>query len=149
MSSLCSFPLNAGSMLVRTSPQLSTVIASARACGHADPTLSEQDCIRDILYRTPLGKKHARWVPQHKINAFPPEIPCWDKVGKGWSVGEFVVHFAGAWAHMTGYKDETGLLMRKYAELVDTKDYKKGWVPKKEKAKGNEVEVKDEDGDEE
>ena len=144
MCVLCSFPLNAGSMLLRTTPRLGTVITAARACGLADKTVSEQDCIRDLLYRTPLGEKHARWIPQHKINAFPPEIPCIDNVGKGWSVGAFVVHFAGAWAHMTGYRDETGLLMRKYAEFVDTKDFKRGWVPEREKEKGDEVKVKDE-----
>lgn len=61
---------------------------------------------------TPL-KQHAMRIPQWKINAFPEEIGCYDTHKKKWVKGMFVVHFAGAWAHIKS-EDPTGHLMRKY-----------------------------------
>ena len=137
------FPLNAGSMIMRSSPLLTNLISSVRQCGRDHPDKNEQDCIKDILYKTELGKKHALWVPQDEINAFSPEIPCYDEGGSGWRVGRFVVHFAGAWAHLHGYKDVTGMLMRKYAVYVDDTTHEIGWAPERETT-GTEVPVKEE-----
>lgn len=70
--------------------------------------------MRDVVNNDKNGEaKQALWIPQWKINAFPDEIKCWDKYGRGWERGMFVVHFAGAWAHVKE-DDPTGFLMRKY-----------------------------------
>jgi mannan polymerase II complex MNN10 subunit len=67
--------------------------------------------------KVPLTQ-HAMRIPQWKINAFPTEIGCYDKDKRKWERGMFVVHFAGAWAHVSG-EDPTGQLMRKYeAEIL-------------------------------
>jgi mannan polymerase II complex MNN10 subunit len=55
----------------------------------------------------------AVFIPQHKMNAFPDEIPCYGRDSRVWKEGDFVVHFAGAWAHVKG-DDPYGDLMRKY-----------------------------------
>ena len=55
-------------------------------------------------------------IPQWRINAFPEEIHCWDQRDepqRGWEHGSFVIHFAGAWAHVKE-EDPTGFLMKKY-----------------------------------
>lgn len=128
-------------MLLRVSPLLTNLISSTRHCHRSDSSKNEQDCIRDLLHDTELGRKHALFIPQTKINSFPKEIPCYDSHSMAWSVGDFVVHFAGAWAHLEGYRDPTGMLMRKYAEYVDTTEYRKGYAPEPEKARGEEVMV--------
>ncbi|EGP90928.1 uncharacterized protein MYCGRDRAFT_78154 [Zymoseptoria tritici IPO323] len=57
--------------------------------------------------------KKSTFVKQWQLNAFPPEIKCHqDHIP--WQPGFFVIHFAGAWAHVDE-PDPTGLLMRKYA----------------------------------
>ena len=59
-------------------------------------------------------------IPQWRINAFPEEIKCWDERDspkRGWEKGSFVIHFAGAWAHMKR-EDPTGYLMEKYAKDI-------------------------------
>lgn len=59
-------------------------------------------------------------VPQFKLNAFPEEIKCYDEEKKAWEKGAFVIHFAGAWAHVEDKEnnDPTGLLMRKYEKEI-------------------------------
>lgn len=63
-------------------------------------------------------------VLQTKLNAFPKEIPCYDeREDKAWEKGMFVVHFAGAWAHLKAedggqHPDPVGALMRKYVDEV-------------------------------
>lgn len=132
------FPLNAGSMLVRgrvlpgstrksplTSAQfLGRVREYHKANASYEHQLSEQDCMRDLLfeYDKEYTKKHVHMIPQWKTNAFPDEIKCWDNDQRGWEVGTFVIHFAGAWAHVKG-EDPTGFLMRKYeGQIVGEKD---------------------------
>lgn len=58
-------------------------------------------------------------VLQWKMNAFPKEIKCYD--GRDpipWKPGMFLVHFAGAWAHVKE-EDPTGVLMRRYFPYID------------------------------
>jgi mannan polymerase II complex MNN10 subunit len=57
------------------------------------------------------------YIPQYKINAFPKEIQCYDEESRAWKRGDFVIHFAGAWAHLK-MDDPTGFLMRKYQEEI-------------------------------
>lgn len=134
---LDSFPLNAGSMLVRSHPRAIEFLNHVRRYhdhqreAFPDRLISEQDCIREILLPDtapaeaeplPDSKRFAtiaKWIPQKKINAFPEDIPCWDKEQKGWESGDLVVHFAGAFAHVkeeAAKGDEVGWLMRKYKD---------------------------------
>jgi mannan polymerase II complex MNN10 subunit len=120
--------MNTGSMIYRGDPKIISFLNLVWKCGNANPHYSEQDCIRDVVgvnddpTTTPVvseeWSKKFIYVPQWKINAFPKEIECWDKDKRGWQRGDFVIHFAGAWAHVTD-DDPTGYLMRKYrSEIV-------------------------------
>lgn len=73
----------------------------------------------DQEFRYPSGKR-ARFIKQSMINVYPPEIPCNDRrENRSLQKGDLMVHFAGAWAHLTTEKDATGLLMRRYAPQVE------------------------------
>lgn len=101
-------------MLVRSRPSALAFLNVVRAYGDANRDLSEQDCIRDVVNNNANGEAdQTLWIPQWKINAFPEDIRCWDKADRGWERGTFVLHFAGAWAHVKE-EDPTGFLMRKY-----------------------------------
>ena len=58
------------------------------------------------------------FIPQWKMNAYPEEIPCYDKSNRKWEPGMFVIHFAGAWAHVQNTSDAKGDLFRKYYPWV-------------------------------
>lgn len=80
--------------------------------------LSEQDCMRDVLFKTSFLDGKFIMLPQHLINAFPEEIKCWDqRFNKHFEPGMFLIHFAGAFAHVKG-EDPTGFLMKKYQSQV-------------------------------
>jgi mannan polymerase II complex MNN10 subunit len=105
-------------MLVRSRPSALEFLNRVRTYGDAHTDLCEQDCIKDVININAHGEANqALWIPQWKINAFPEEIKCWDKSGKAWERGMFVVHFAGAWAHITE-EDPRGFLMRKYERQI-------------------------------
>jgi len=105
-------------MLVRSRPSALAFLNHVRVYGDANKDMSEQDCIRDVVNNNINGiADQTLWIPQWKINAFPEEIRCWDKADRGWEKGVFVVHFAGAWAHVKG-EDPTGYLMRKYESEI-------------------------------
>ncbi|KAF2472075.1 uncharacterized protein BDR25DRAFT_324581 [Lindgomyces ingoldianus] len=80
------------------------------------------ESMRDYLKLEGPLTKHAMRISQYKINAFPEEILCNDNLSKSWQKAMFVIHFAGAWAHVKE-KDPTGFLMRKYEREIiwDTK----------------------------
>jgi len=108
------FPLNAGSMLLRSTPRLMTYINKIRSCGDSKERISEQDCLRDQIKDDNLIEKgRVVMAPQWEFNAFPEEIGCFDKHKRKWQRGMFIIHFAGAWAHVKG-EDPTGQMMRKY-----------------------------------
>jgi len=112
------FQLNAGSMLVRSRPSALDFLNIVRAYGDAHSGVNEQDCIRDVINQNSNHvADQALWIPQWKLNAFPEEIRCWDEDQKGWEKGLFVVHFAGAWAHVKE-EDPAGFLMNKYAKEI-------------------------------
>lgn len=115
------WPLNAGSMLIRSTPRLLPFFTKVWKCGEKPGGPSEQDCIRDVLESSPQERLRAKWIPQKKINSFPEEIDCFDENKLPWSPGDFVVHFAGAWAHLKGKakKDPYGVMMRKFNEWID------------------------------
>src|SRR4051794_2916735 len=113
-------------MLIRSRPTVIPFFDAVRAyhTSHADDSLSEQDCIRDVIKSasnashpmhrpgaapgahdppaTPEGDegkmhhhKQVLMIPQFKANAFPEEIKCHEYDEKSWKSGYFVVHFAG------------------------------------------------------
>ena len=101
-------------MLIRGTPKLLPFWKKVWQCGWDDRGLSEQDCVKKLV----TGKNAPEsgrvvFVPQHKMNAFPEEIQCYGHDSRAWKEGDFVVHFAGAWAHVKG-DDPYGELMRKY-----------------------------------
>jgi mannan polymerase II complex MNN10 subunit len=112
-------------MLFRSNSRVTSFLARSLVC-RKTPTPesehpSEQDCFRDLIYHNEHGEKErALFIPQWKMNAFPEEIPCYDQSDpRKWERGMFVVHFAGAWAHMPNTtEDPKGTLFRKYQWLI-------------------------------
>jgi mannan polymerase II complex MNN10 subunit len=108
---------NAGSFLVRGHERSlkflhdSWDIHDRAKAEHID--MSEQDSTVKLMKDDPVAASRVHVVPQWKLNAFPPEIACFDEDKRVWEHGTFVIHFAGAWAHVKG-DDPTGQLMNKY-----------------------------------
>ncbi|OCK76036.1 glycosyltransferase family 34 protein [Lepidopterella palustris CBS 459.81] len=91
-------------------------------------SLNDQESMRDFLKSEDALVRHAHRVPQWMLNAFPEEIKCYDDYNRGWEKGAFLVHFAGAWAHVEG-DDPTGELMRKYeGEVIWGPDLDEGFL---------------------
>lgn len=126
---VCSNPLNLGSVLLRASQTTLDFLAAAWKCDQGshqehDTLLTEQDCFQQLILDPPHSKKYgprSTWIPQTRINAFPPEVPCFDQHKRSWKPGDFVAHFAGAWAHLPERlkADSYGVLMRKYSEWIE------------------------------
>lgn len=116
---LYSGPLNAGSMLMRSSPSSLRLLSTVREYGLAHPKLNEQECIREVVAANENGEgNRTHFIPQRRINAYPEEIGCFDQEQLPWQQRDFVIHFAGAWAYLREDKDPTGTLMRKYVEKI-------------------------------
>ena len=111
-------------MLMRSTPWVVELLREAWECGKREKPgtegqhFTEQDCLQRLIENDSL---HARdksvIVRQWRMNAFPEEIPCYDDGKTHWEEGMFVIHFAGAWAHVKG-DDPTSDLMRKYQRFV-------------------------------
>ena len=59
--------------------------------------MREQDVIRDTLEKMGefgSGNKHVLRVSQFKLNAYPQEIGCHEKMERTWKSGEWIIHFA-------------------------------------------------------
>lgn len=113
--------LNAGSFLMRGHERAlkfmriaSDMFDKAKAAGEH---MSEQDAMVKLMKDDQALAATMRVVPQWKLNAFPQEIQCYDDDKKVWEHGTFVLHFAGAWAHVKG-DDPTGQLMKKYEHEI-------------------------------
>jgi mannan polymerase II complex MNN10 subunit len=89
----------------------------------ADKHMSEQDSTVKLMKEDAASAARVHVVPQWKLNAFPQEIACFDQDEKVWEHGMFILHFAGAWAHVKG-ADPTGQLMKKYEGDVIWGDWK-------------------------
>ncbi|KAF4240821.1 hypothetical protein CNMCM8980_004933 [Aspergillus fumigatiaffinis] len=120
------FKLNAGAMLFRSTPRALAFLSRTEACRY-DPLPglgehpSEQDCMLQLIEENQHGEQEqVLYIPQWKMNAFPEEIPCYDQDNKMWEPGMFVVHFAGAWAHMPNRTDAKADLFEKYYSLIDS-----------------------------
>ncbi|KAL1794630.1 hypothetical protein ACET3X_006446 [Alternaria dauci] len=83
---------------------------------------SEQDAMVELLKEEPYLSRHIV-APQSKLNAFPRDIPCFENEEGEWKPGKFLLHFAGAWAHVKG-EDPTGQLMKKYEGNIIWGDWK-------------------------
>ncbi|KAF1833029.1 hypothetical protein BDW02DRAFT_640353 [Decorospora gaudefroyi] len=118
--------LNLGSFIVRGHERSLDMLHDAWAVHDEAKTkevnMSEQDALVKLMKGDKYtGKFHV--VPQHKLNAFPEEIPCYQEGEKVWEHGAFILHFAGAWAHVKS-DDPTGGLMKKYESEIMWGDWK-------------------------
>lgn len=111
-------------MLFRAHPRVVRFLQSVRQCGSEAELRkehhSEQDCMRDLIADNDNGvRDRTIFVPQWRMNAFPEEIPCFDESKRAWEPGMFLVHFAGAWAHMRNVTNPKDFLFRKYNVYVE------------------------------
>lgn len=109
-------------MIFRSTPWVLALMSKIDHCGtiknDEDRLPNEQDCLRDMIKdNTFHAREKTAMIKQWKMNAFPSEIRCYDDDKRGWERGMFLVHFAGAWAHVKE-DDPTGFLMRKYVQEV-------------------------------
>lgn len=115
--------LNTGSFIVRGHPRslkfLHDIYSISDREKEKNPEhgLSEQDSMAKLIKSDPAFGARTKQIAQYKLNAFPQEIACFDEERKVWSHGAFVIHFAGAWAHVKG-DDPTGQLMTKYKNEI-------------------------------
>lgn len=118
---------NAGSFLVRGHKRSLQFIHDSLAIHDKarlqDINMSEQDSTVKLMKDDQVSADRVHVVPQWKLNAFPQEIACFDLSQKVWEPGMFVVHFAGAWAHVKG-DDPTGQLMNKYGPQIMWGDWR-------------------------
>ncbi|KAH7124168.1 galactosyl transferase GMA12/MNN10 family-domain-containing protein [Dendryphion nanum] len=137
--------LNLGSFAVRGHERsmkfLHDVYAIHDAGKAKEENLSEQDSMVRLLKDDPVSASRTTKVPQYLMNAFPKEIACFDEEHKVWSPGAFVLHFAGAWAHVKG-EDPTGQLMKKYENEIIWGDWR-GFYGGDEKGKVIEAKTKE------
>ncbi|KAL5121210.1 hypothetical protein ACEQ8H_000678 [Pleosporales sp. CAS-2024a] len=118
---------NAGSFLVRAHDRSLKFLRDSWKI-HDDAKalevhMSEQDSTVKLLKDDPQSAARVHVVPQWKLNAFPQEIACFDDERRAWEHGAFVLHFAGAWAHVKG-DDPTGQLMKQYEHEIIWGDWK-------------------------
>ncbi|KAF2206506.1 glycosyltransferase family 34 protein [Cercospora zeae-maydis SCOH1-5] len=115
------WPMNSGSLLVRATKWslewIKEMWRQKEVEGTEGNMRSLQDCLRDMVLNNlhNIAQK-GMFVKQYKMNAFPPEIHCVED-DRFWQPGDFMIHMAGAWAHVHE-EDPTGLLLRKYAPLA-------------------------------
>jgi len=129
------FPLNAGVLLMRSNSRVSDFFTRSYALRDSkqeinhNPNPSEQDCFTHLLEHNEHGEADRTiMIAQWKMNAFPEEIPCYDQRDpKPWERGMFVVHFAGAWAHMQNVSDAKAVLFEKYQHLIVPDDWERTW----------------------
>lgn len=118
---------NAGSFLVRGHERSLKLIHDSWAIHDKAKAeniqMSEQDSTVKLMKDDQASAERVHVVPQWKLNAFPQEIACFDENKKVWEHGTFILHFAGAWAHVKG-DDPTGQLMKKYEHEIIWGDWK-------------------------
>jgi len=119
--------LNLGSFMFRSNQRsidfIQGIYAVEERAKQAGEHLSEQDSMTRYIKEDSAAADRILKIPQWKLNAFPEEIPCYEEPKRPWEHGYFLVHFAGAWAHVKG-DDPTGQLMRKYKDKVIWGDWK-------------------------
>ena len=113
--------LNTGSFIVRGHERsldfLKNIYTIHEKGKASDNNLSEQDAMAKLIETDSEKGDRTMQVPQWRLNAFPEEIACFDESRQVWKHGTFVIHFAGAWAHVKG-DDPTGQLMKKYESEI-------------------------------
>lgn len=119
--------LNTGSFIVRGHERsikfLHDIYAIREQAEETGEQPSEQDAMARLIAADKTSANRTIQVPQWKLNAFPQEIACFDESQQVWKPGTFVIHFAGAWAHVKD-EDPTGVLMRKYSPEIKWGDWK-------------------------
>ena len=120
-------PLNAGSMLFRTSPWVLEMIEQWQthkvALDPEEGLRHEQGALKDMIEKNVLSvADRSVIVPQVWMNSYPEELACYDprdeELMRPWEKGDFVMHFAGAAWHHKEMADPVGTLMRKYFEMI-------------------------------
>lgn len=118
--------LNLGTFIVRAHERSLKLMHDAFAlhdeAKKKDKHVSEQDATVELLSDKTIAETTLQ-VPQWKLNAYPQEIACFDESRQVWEHGTFIIHFAGAWAHVKG-DDPTGQLMQKYEPEIIWGDWK-------------------------
>jgi mannan polymerase II complex MNN10 subunit len=121
-------------MIIRGTPSALATLEAVIAHGGENTKISDQEAFLQVINEKGMSqypfskksrveggniaaKKPIVMIPQYKINAYPEEIGCLDENEMAWKPGMFVMHFAGAWAHIKE-KDAYGWMMRKYADKV-------------------------------
>ncbi|USW51846.1 Putative glycosyltransferase 34, nucleotide-diphospho-sugar transferase [Septoria linicola] len=121
-------PINAGSMIFRTTPWMLEMIEEWRAheviVDPAEGDRLEQGSLRDMVEKNVFSvAEKSVVVPQTWMNSYPEELTCYDPRDKAlerpWKRGDFVIHFAGAAWHHKEMEDSIGTLMRKYHQLAE------------------------------
>ncbi|CAE7000514.1 hypothetical protein CFE70_001015 [Pyrenophora teres f. teres 0-1] len=109
--------LNLGSFIARAHDRSLEFFRRALEL-HDDPqqSYSEQDAMVQLLKEKPYMDRNIV-ASQSKLNAYPEEIKCFENPDGQWKPGYFVIHFAGAWAHVEG-EDPTGQLMNQYEDKI-------------------------------
>ena len=112
--------LNAGSYLIRRSAwsrrYLSHLWMLRSEMRRIDPDrLSEQDAMVYLLETSDEVRNRAVYAPQKVLNGNAEEIQCTEwfeetrEKGASWELGDFVIHFAGAWAHKKKILEANGM----------------------------------------
>ncbi|KAF2750920.1 glycosyltransferase family 34 protein [Sporormia fimetaria CBS 119925] len=121
--------LNSGSYILRSRQSAIDLMNLIRAFKSTmekgleeDRQLSEQDVMGELFKVDKNAAERTVRVQQQKLNAFPKEIACFDHESHEWQPHDFVIHFAGAWAHVKG-DDPTGQLMKKYEPWIKWGDW--------------------------
>lgn len=120
--------LNLGSYIFRGHERSLQLIRDATALAKLAEnddgnSINEQEAIVKLLKQDPHTLARTTLVPQQRMDAYPQEIACFDEHSTAWRKGDFVIHFAGAWAHVKG-DDPTGQLMKKYESQIIWGDWK-------------------------
>ena len=107
-------------MIYRAHPRVLDFARRVKKCGERSSKPSDQDCILEVVQANKRNEKERTvFIKQWKMNAFPAEVPCYDDEQRKWEPGMFVLHVAGAWAHMPDDKENAkNILIQKYANDV-------------------------------
>lgn len=119
--------LNLGSYIFRGTPRSAKLVRDATTIANGPQEeghgINEQEAIVKLLKRDEETRARTTLVRQQLMDAYPKEIACFDEDSEEWRYGDFVIHFAGAWAHVKG-EDPTGQLMKKYEGQIIWGDWK-------------------------
>ncbi|KAI9014037.1 galactosyl transferase GMA12/MNN10 family-domain-containing protein [Hyaloraphidium curvatum] len=111
--------INAGSYMIRRSAwsrdYLSRLWSMRAELAVKDPErASEQDAMARLFETDPEIRARTAFAPQTVLNGNAEEIGCTESLedgtnGRTWQHGDFVIHFAGSWAHWENLMRRNGM----------------------------------------